>query len=425
MNKLLIYLRQALHMMREERLFSAIYIAGTALAIAFTMVIAVVYYAKLADIEPEVNRSRTVYVLPMSETPKNGAELKEEKNYFLSDEVKEWFYPLKSVEVVSANLRLEEWHSDKINIWNKENKDFKPIPVATKMVDENFFRVYHFQFVYGHPFTKEEKNLNICIISRDISEKLFGKGVDPVGKMLNLGGEFRIVGVTEPTSSIAEQSFAQLFVYIGEDEARDMITIVLKEGCSVADLEKELEEVAHKRSVSSKDMNYSFENRVLPHAQLQMSGGRTLSSWKDILISLFPQVFVLLLVPALNLSGLVAARMKRRLPEMGVRKAFGAKRKELMHQVIMENLVLTLCGGIVGLFITWLLLYVFRSWVFFAIGSQFTMMSEPTIEGEMLFSPFIFLIAFAVCLIVNMMAAIIPAWLSLRHPIVESMNQKK
>ena len=45
MNKLLIYVRQALHMMKEEKLFSGIYIAGTALAIAFTMVITVVYYA--------------------------------------------------------------------------------------------------------------------------------------------------------------------------------------------------------------------------------------------------------------------------------------------------------------------------------------------------------------------------------------------
>ena len=204
-----------------------------------------------------------------------------------------------------------------------------------------------------------------------------------------------------------------------------MITIVLKEGCSLADLKQELKEIAHKRSVSSKNLDYSFENRVLPHAQLQMSGGRTLSSWKDILLSLFPQVLVLLLVPALNLSGLVAARMKRRLPEMGVRKAFGAKRRELLHQVIMENLVLTLCGGIVGLVITWLLLYVFRSWVFFAVSNHLTIMSEPTIEGEMLFSPFIFLIALAVCLIVNMMAAVIPAWLSLKNPIVESLYHKR
>ena len=415
-----LYLRQALHMMKEGKLFSGIYIAGTALAIAFTMVIAVVYYAKLADIEPEVNRSRTVYVLPMLEIPKNGYELKEPTNYYFPNEVKEWFYPLKSVEVFTTFLKLDDFRRDKAYVWNK---DSKPVPVVERLVDANFFKVYHFNFVYGRPFAPTDSVSPICIISQDISEQLFGKGVNPVGKVLNLGSDFRIVGVIEPTSSIAEQSFGQLFM--PTDDATNMITIVLKEGCSLADLKQELEEIAHKRSVSSKNLDYSFENRILPHAQLQMSGGRTLSSWKDILLSLFPQVLVLLLVPALNLSGLVAARMKRRLPEMGVRKAFGAKRRELLHQVIMENLVLTLCGGIVGLVITWLLLYVFRSWVFFAVSNHLTIMPEPTIEGEMLFSPFIFLIAFAVCLIVNMMAAVIPAWLSLKNPIVESLYHKR
>ena len=55
------YFRQALALMREERLFSGIYIVGMALAIAFTMVMAVVYYIKLAPIYPEANRARTVY----------------------------------------------------------------------------------------------------------------------------------------------------------------------------------------------------------------------------------------------------------------------------------------------------------------------------------------------------------------------------
>ena len=55
------HFRQALAMMREEKLFSGIYILGTALAILFTMVMAVVYYIKLAPIYPERNRARTVY----------------------------------------------------------------------------------------------------------------------------------------------------------------------------------------------------------------------------------------------------------------------------------------------------------------------------------------------------------------------------
>ena len=117
--------------------------------------------------------------------------------------------------------------------------------------------------------------------------------------------------------------------------------------------------------------------------------------------------------------------MRRRLAEMGVRKAFGATRRTLLNQVISENLLLTLCGGFVGLLITWLLLYVFRSWLFFAVGNTAFTLPEPTVAGEMLFSPLIFVIALAVCIVLNLMAALIPAWLSLRNPIVESMNEKK
>ena len=56
------YFRQVLAMMREEKLYSAMYIAGTALAVAFVMLIAEVYYVKVADMAPEVRRSTTYYL---------------------------------------------------------------------------------------------------------------------------------------------------------------------------------------------------------------------------------------------------------------------------------------------------------------------------------------------------------------------------
>ena len=201
------------------------------------------------------------------------------------------------------------------------------------------------------------------------------------------------------------------------------MVVVLKEGYTIDDVRNFLEEKVNRLNMSDKEWEYDLQ--ICSHAQLMMSRGRDLSSWKDIFLALLPKVFVLLLVPALNLSGLVAARMKRRLPEMGVRKAFGAHRRELLGQIIVENMVLTLCGGLVGLVITWLLLYVFRSWVFFAIGNIPGQTIEPLVQGEMLLSPLIFLIAFLICAVVNLMATLVPAWLSLRNPIVESMNQKK
>lgn len=415
-------------MMREEKLFSSIYILGTALAIAFTMVIAVVYYAKLADIAPEVNRSRTVYVKGMAKRAVNDTLRWEPTNY-TATQVKEWLYTLKSAEVVSATINGSRYTSDRQYL---KCNNHKLIPVVTRMVDANFFKVYQFRFVYGRPFTQEEclnENYYIenaavpAVISRDIAEQAFGKDVDPVGKTLNYGYIIRIVGVIEPTSSIMEESFGQLFLAL--DQEAERVIVVLKEGCTVKDLEKELAEIARKRSVSDKEYDYSIISTLLPHAQMKMSEDGVALPWSSIFKSLFPKVFVLLLVPALNLSGLVAARMRRRVAEMGVRKAFGAKRRTLLTQVITENLVLTLCGGFVGLIITWLLLYVFRSWLFFAVGNTAFTLPEPTVDGEMLFSPLIFVIGLFVCIVLNLMAALIPAWLSLRNPIVESMNEKK
>ena len=415
-------------MMREERLFSGIYIVGTALAIAFTMVIAVVYYAKLADIAPEVNRSRTVYVKGMAKRAVNDT-LRWEPTSYTATQVKEWLYTLKSAEVVSATVNGSRYSSDRQYL---KCDNHKLVPVVTRMVDANFFKVYQFRFVYGRPFTQEEclnENYYIenaavpAVISRDIAEQAFGKDVDPVGKTLNYGFLIRIVGVTEPTSSIMEESFGQLFLAL--DQEAERVIVVLKEGCTVKDLEKELAEIARKRSVSDKEYDYSIISTLLPHAQMKMSEDGVALPWSSIFKSLFPKVFVLLLVPALNLSGLVAARMRRRVAEMGVRKAFGAKRRTLLTQVIAENLVLTLCGGFVGLIITWLLLYVFRSWLFFAVVNTAFTLPEPTVDGEMLFSPLIFVIGLAVCIVLNLMAALIPAWLSLRNPIVESMNEKK
>ncbi len=139
-------------------------------------------------------------------------------------------------------------------------------------------------------------------------------------------------------------------------------------------------------------------------------------------------IFMLLFVPALNLSGMVVSRMERRLPEMAIRKAFGARRHTLLWQVIMENLTLTLVGGFIGLFLAWLALYVWRDWIFymfFSFNSWGLYGRVPIIEGEMLFAPAIFLICLLVCCVLNLLTAALPAWWSLRKPIVESMMTKK
>ena len=143
---------------------------------------------------------------------------------------------------------------------------------------------------------------------------------------------------------------------------------------------------------------------------------------------------------------MIAGRMEKRLSEMGVCKAFGATRRHLLGQVMGENLVLTLIGGCFGLLISWCVLvwgrhWVFdffspgfylvwgRHWVFDFFSPGFYIFTENTddvlLRGEMLFSPWIFLSAFLVCAVLNVVSALIPAWNALKAEIVYSLNQKK
>ena len=149
---------------------------------------------------------------------------------------------------------------------------------------------------------------------------------------------------------------------------------------------------------------------------------KSLRIWGGLLI-------VFLIVPALNLSGMIAGRMDGRLPEMGICKAFGATRRYLLRQVLNENLVLTLIGGCLGLLISWSVLVAGRHWVFDFFSPGFYIFTENTddvlLTGEMLFSPWIFLSAFLVCAVLNVASAMIPAWNALRTEIVYSLNQKK
>lgn len=68
-----------------------------------------------------------------------------------------------------------------------------------------------------------------------------------------------------------------------------------------------------------------------------------------------------MLVPAVNLSGLTSSRMQERISEMSIRKAFGATKGTLGHQMLTENLLMTLLGGIAGLTASFIVVYFIRN----------------------------------------------------------------
>ena len=444
------YIKQALAMMREEKLYSAIYICGTALAIAFTMLIAEVYYVKTADIAPEVNRSKTYYLERIRNRNWNenvNANVENDNDAIpcwvgiTQDMFRNVFLKMKTPECVKAEVStwlLGDWYM-------KLSDGIHERSIVIKLIEPNYFRFFQFNFTEGAPFTQDDfdNERRMIVITEEIREQLFGKQEKGVGKTVRVENrDYHICGVVKTPSMLTEECCADIwFPYSADSLLSDRgINYHTQELClsfCVASdkfnaFKQEMREVEARYNAVHKenDLDMLKELESYYHgvwdsiAEVFNKGAYDKNWYWYVVVS----IFMLLFVPALNLSGMVVSRMERRLPEMAIRKVFGAKRHTLLGQVIMENLILTLIGGFIGLFLAWFALYAWRDWVFymfFSFSSNALYGRVPIIEGEMFFAPTIFLICLLVCCVLNLLAAVLPTWLSLRKPIVESMMIKK
>ena len=451
-------IRHAFALIREDKLFSAIYIAGTAVAIASAMVIAIVFNMMLGDIPPEVNRSRTLYV----------------SNRFIpgekSDDVP-YHQGLSSVALDSCYRRMKcveaatgiiPAYQNNYTIEGEEQLRqglYEAPRVSAIATDHDFFRIYDLDFIDGRPFSKKESDNGerVCVITDKVAART---GTSTGGTVRVNSQPFRVVGVVKAVSAFLEEATADIYVpYMVEGmdlypnnrnplrngdnyvdvtyEGNLNAQILLREGYALKDFLAELEPLRQNYSaVISSQLGKKVEWAVMARTHFfhkinffRPDGADDQGLALETMNLMPPAILMLLFLflPAINLSGLVSNRMEARRAEMGIRKAFGAKRRTLLNEVISENLVLTLLGGIVG----WVLSALFVSAIsdnqiflqMFVSADQSVV--DTGMQFQMFFTPTLFLIVFVCCVLLNLMAALIPAWHSLRKPIVESLNQKR
>ena len=101
-----IYVKQAWQMMKQQKLFSTIYIIGTALAVCFTLAVVYSVYIRVAGFYPDYDKANTYKMLPIQVTMADG---KKSMVYRLSHQtVNDWFRSLKDVEGVTALYQTYE-----------------------------------------------------------------------------------------------------------------------------------------------------------------------------------------------------------------------------------------------------------------------------------------------------------------------------
>lgn len=433
MNEYQLYIKQAWHLLRQNRFFSGVYIIGTGLAISMVMALAVVYHIQTANIAPENHRDRMCYLSWATYAYKGK---KGTYNSALGIRyVKEIISSLEIPEAITVTSRpvYSFLYGDEMfaQVLGEEESP----KIFFMACDANFWRVYDFRFLDGKPFDRSDfdSGLRRVVLCRSLARRLFGREAVS-GEIVRLNEvDYTVCGVVADVSGALPDVYAQAWLPYSSmtqfmDESKGernasvgdlQANILLRDKRDLPLVQAELEEAIKRYNTTLVDGQLRADEKIRPHGLSVMGIDREKVYW---LMALFLLLF--LLVPALNISGLNTSQIQDRMTEIGIRRAFGAPRGTLFKQIFVENLMLMLPGGLVGLFFSYGIVYLYKNILLvtdsFALRSG--MGDTITLSGGMLLNWRVFLAALAVCLVLNLLSSLVPVWRAVRKDIVWSLN---
>ena len=430
-------------MMKQNRLFSAIYIAGTGLSIALVMTVFIVIYVNTASIYPEYNRDRTLQLDEVWRMPKDTTIHSwwgNRASYAMVKMIRE----LPQVEYVCCAMRPNNGFMDNIKtVMNPETKTEHEI--MPMIVDGDYWKVFDFEFVHGRPFSQIDVTsfAKVVVLSQSLARQMYATD-DVAGRTISIDQvKYKVCGVVKDVPA-SMSSFVTADMWLPYDNEDDLNSVggeglmgdlsVLFTAKSSEDADATYREVWEKvRKYNEQDKVYDYvisENPVVMN--MAIFRGSSLSGFKDSVLTdsvwyIWYVLIALMLVPAMNLSGLISSKMNDRLPELGIRKTYGASNFMLLSQVLWENMLLTLIGGVVGLILCYILVVSADEWIISLLSTSNVKpeVMSGNISIEMLFNVPVFCGTLLFCIILNVVSAMIPAVLALRNTIIESLNTKK
>lgn len=223
-------------------------------------------------------------------------------------------------------------------------------------------------FVAGRDFTPAEvrESRAVVVLSEALAIELFGQ-LDPIGKTVRLSSpfrdvrdDFRVVGVFLPDENIFSSAVEHWLVVpytaglkrLKADDSQSQILVVPDSTFTSSQSKDEV--IAALRSARGLGPRDDNNFAILQSAQLVDSFNRLTGVFFLVMLALSSAG---LLVGGVGVIGIMLISVTERTREIGVRKALGATRREILWQFLVEAGVLTMLGGAAGLIIGGVLAY--------------------------------------------------------------------
>ncbi len=216
------------------------------------------------------------------------------------------------------------------------------------------FRIHGWTLAKGRAFSPYEgdRGIAVVVLGWDTNDRLF-EDSDPVGRSVRIRGfPYRVVGVLDSLGSLFGQSLDNLVVAPARSPVQavtnprgvvDQIVVQTIDPAALRTAQAEIEGIMRaRRGLRPKDENdFALE-----------TADETLSFWDTIssilFIALPGLVTIALVVGAIVIMNIMLVSVMERTREIGVRKAIGARRRDILTQVLIESATLSLAGALVG-----------------------------------------------------------------------------
>ncbi|SCD20484.1 ABC transporter permease [Proteiniphilum saccharofermentans] len=231
-------------------------------------------------------------------------------------------------------------------------------PSSINGVSPEYLTIRQLKIQSGSMFTQEdvETNNKVCIIGKTIVDNLFTKGEDPIGKVIRFNTiPFEVVGVLESkgyNTMGMDQDDIVLAPYTAVQKRILAINYLQGIYCSAVSEEATPDAVesimailAENHGISDPD-NYDFEIR----SQEELSSMLTTTS--DLMTILLACVAgISLVVGGIGIMNIMYVSVTERTREIGLRMSVGARGKDVLMQFLIEAILISVIGGIIGIFV--------------------------------------------------------------------------
>jgi len=433
-------LRLALLSIRGNPFIAAVVVAVIAIGIGTSMIAITLYYAKAGN--PIWWKNDVLYRVMLDSRPApRGPEPWRHADYPPVTLIYQDAVALYRSDIPAASVMMLAAVGP-VSVFGPENRPFKR---TARLTTRDFFAMFDVPFLYGQAWSKGDDGdqSQVVVISRYLSERLFGTG-NTVGRSLSFSGQrFKVIGVIDRWQPLPR------FYDVGRSfNPSDDLFIPFRWAESLPDLQfpgfcprtqtsvtlfkqlapEECPFINFWVELSSKQQYLAYREFIDNYAREQQRTGRferplnnrlpDVSTWlemNDVVGSESKFQVILALVflgiCILNTLGLLLAKFMIGAPLAGLRRSLGATRGDVMRQHLVEVILLGVTGGAFGIGLAALGLRLVRKYFFWqanrpgdnpAFASVAQSLSH--MDGRML------LVSVGLSLLAGLLAGLYPAW---------------